>query len=86
MKGRASHVVPVEAIRQGITADGAITLARLAAEGAQLHPDAVVELFPNGWVASLIYTRPGFPARTHLAHVGLVWAPRENALPQDPPA
>lgn len=74
----ASHVVPVEAVRQGVTAAGAVTLAHLAAKGAQFRPDAIVELVPSGWIATLVYAMPGTPNRMHHAHVPLVWAPKES--------
>ncbi len=75
---RITHCVPVEAIRQGATIDGAVVLAQLAAVRAEFEPNAVVELFDSGWIATLIYRRPGFPDRIHHAHVGLEWAPRES--------
>lgn len=75
---RVSHAVPVEAIRHGVTVDGAVTLTQLAALHAEFAPNAVVELFPGGWVATLVYRRPGHPNRIQHAHVGLGWAPRES--------
>jgi hypothetical protein len=80
---RVTFAVPVEAIRQGTTAEGDVTLARLAADRAEFQPTAIVELFPGGFIATLVYSKPGFPGRMHHAHVGLVWAPVENALAQD---
>jgi hypothetical protein len=77
---RVTHVVPVEAVRQGVTAEGSVTMARLAADHAEFRPDATVELFPEGWVATLVYAVPGAPRRMHFAHVGLVWHPLESAL------
>jgi len=79
MMARVTHVVPIESIRQGATSDGAATLARLAAEHAEFEPNAIAELFPGGWVATLVYRRPGHPNRISHAHVGLVWAPAESA-------
>jgi hypothetical protein len=71
--------VPVEAIRHGATLEGALTLANLAALHARLAPTATVELTPAGWVAALIYSRPGLPKRQECAHVQLSWHPVENA-------
>lgn len=75
---RVSHAVPVEAIRHGVTVDGAVTLARLAEQHVEFEPNAIVELFPGGWVATLVYRRPGHPNRISFVHVGLGWAPRES--------
>jgi len=77
---RVTHAVPVEAVRHSVTIAGATTLAQLAAQAAEFQPTAIVELFPGGWVATLVYARPGFPQRVHHAHVGLVWAPKESAF------
>lgn len=79
MTHRCSWVVPVEAVRQGVTAEGAVALSRLAADRAEFRPDAVAELFPGGWVATVVYSKPGHPGRVHHAHVSLVWAPLESA-------
>lgn len=70
--------VPIEAIRHGATLEGSLTLANLAALSARLQPTATVELGPRGWVASLVYVRPGVPARQECAHVELAWHPVEN--------
>lgn len=77
---RISHAVPIEAVRAAVTVDGAVTLAKLAAEHAEFEPNAIVELFEQGWVATLIYRRPGHPTRIQCAHVGLGWAPVESAM------
>lgn len=75
---RVTHCVPIEAVRQGATIDGAVTLARLAEQRAEFEPSAIVELFEGGWIATLIYRRPGHPNRIHHAHVSLEWAPCES--------
>lgn len=79
MKPRLAHCVPIEAVRQGVTADGAVTLSRLAADRVEFRADAVAELFPDGWVATVVYSKPGHPGRVHHAHVSLCWAPMESA-------
>jgi hypothetical protein len=78
MNSRCTHVVPVEAIRQGATVDGAQTLVKLVGQRAELEPNAIVELFENGWVATITYRLPGSPARVNHAHVRLSWAPVES--------
>ena len=77
-----TYTVPVEAVRASVTRDGAVTLARLAALAAELKPDALVEHVPTrGWVATVVYMRPGFPSRVQHAHVALEWSPRLEGQP-----
>lgn len=75
-----AYVVPVAAVVASTTASGAVTLARLAAESADLRPEAIAEQFPSGWVATVTYALPGSPGRVHCAHVPLVWAPEGLAV------
>ena len=71
-----SFAVPVVAVSHGADFAGKITFTQLAAERAELHEAAIVELGPAGWVASVLYTHPGRPARQHVAHVTLLWPAR----------
>jgi hypothetical protein len=71
----SSYAVPVAAVSHGADFAGKITFAQLVAEGVSLHSAAVVELGPQGWVATVLYTAPGQPARQQVAHVGLLWPP-----------
>lgn len=79
MSSRLQHTIPVEAVRYSVTADGARTLAQLAAAHAEFQPDAIAELGDNGWVATLVYPVPGFSRRVRHAHVMLAWTPCESA-------
>jgi hypothetical protein len=74
----ATWAVPIEAVRYSATADGSRTLAQLAALHAEFQPHAIVELTPHGWVATVVYSKPGFSPRVHHAHVMLGWAPCES--------
>lgn len=76
---RRTHTVPIEAVRYSVTVDGARTLAQLAAAQAEFQPDAIAELGDHGWVATLVYSVPGFSRRVRHAHVMLGWTPQESA-------
>lgn len=70
--------VPTESIRHSATPGGAQDLARLAADAVVFDSNATVELGPNGFVATLVYSMPGHPTRRGVAHIRLDWQPREN--------
>jgi hypothetical protein len=78
-----TYAVPLEAVSHGADFAGKIVLTKLAAERAELHQAAVVELGPQGWLATVLYTTPGRPARQQVAHVALLWAPQVHPLHED---
>jgi hypothetical protein len=72
-------VVPIEAVRASATLMGARVLARLAGEGATLHPNATVQLLPTqGYMATVTYVAQPRAERQFAATIPLEWAPREN--------
>jgi len=70
--------IPVEAVRASAELVGAALLARLAVDGAIFNQQAVVELAPSGFIATVTYVLRGNLHRQHAATIPLVWAPREN--------
>lgn len=82
---QVTYAVPVEAVSHGADFAGKLTLVDLVAERADLRESAVVELGPNGWVATVLYTCPGQPRHVRVAHVRLLWAPQVSPQNKEAP-